>query len=1549
MNDIPYNTFYLRYGVRQIDRLPQPRMFDIADWTLPKNILIHYIPQGPADIGPPPDFWATAGLPRQPYVAHTIEMTSFEGAPRKKGGIIPTNLMRSYVRTHRGYRRVPNLDRALVDIRYPVYMSYGIVPLPYRYTKTVYTRMYRFNNLMRTVYAQANELAKTSDRHQYFFFNVPKVIPVRARWNMATEDFGPDGTGAIVNVRESLTDFLGIGSATLFGDLPFDSEGGDGRIEQSNSRMAGFQSWSDWYGAHPNSSLEWHQILNDNPDLGMEAFDESSLGWGDINLEEAMLSMGSQGGGCPGCEDYGIEAISLEGWNRITLKFFPDDDAMRMADLFKWIGEKRKESLFGMIEDQYLDKINIVFLCGGKYSTLNMGKFNSWIKTASNPRGKKDATQVAIDFLKYMNALAANATLDPKDTIIETIPDEREEETQVLAVIPSGHEETSIVEEVNDEHDDDDKSQRMILGVAKAKTLLANDRSRDERVIDDSDEVFVPEEEEEVPTDIPHSVTLASTQVSDADEAIPDIDMNNPLEANFAKKSFALMQAGVISRAEHNRHRKLAQRYKSIKAPDGTTLDKYVELPKDVIWDFKPEAIKDIKGVTDKSMLRTTLRNFDRDYTTKVMDKEVARMVLNVQRGPAAITDYQVTETNNVMGRRRNYRVKIAPLYGKESTINFTLPVIDKNGKYKVNGVRYYQRKQRTDRPIRKISATTVALTTYYGKLFVDRSTKRVDDYGEWLVRGITADILSDKPSITDVVYGNGFTEEQPLPRAYTAIEQRYLNFKLKGTMWIFDYNHRFEYFSEQDWARLEKIKRVPVGKDLKGTKIYSMDFENRVWDGDKLIGPIEGILNLPLDKAPIEVVSMAVLGKPVPMGIVLAYYYGINGLVKRLGVEPVRRVKGARRPAEAEGMFDVVFQDEVWSFPKTMAKSTMIWASLLDWEKSLRTVQVADLNTRDNFFTLFTGNKLTARHLNELDNIEDYFIDPTARELLEEMKEPTEVAELFERAAELVVTDLYPSDLDSAGGLIKGYERMPGQVYRSFVDAMRQYRNKPMTNRASIDVNPYEVLSTIQEDPAVSLVEDSNPIRNLKEKEAMTYSGSGGRSKRAMVRRTRAFHKSDIGIRSEANIDSGDVGINQYLTYNPNITSLRGTVQGLDPNKADPAQMLSTTTLAMPFGTQDDPRRANFATIQADHVIAIEGNAVNPIQTGMGETLAHNTDDTFSFETAEAGKVIDITDKYLLVEYKSGRRDSCQLGKRFGNVTGHIVPHMVITDYKVGQRFEAGEIAAFNTGFFVRNRYDHTQVLWKTGALAWVMFAENNETFEDSSLIFEHFAPKMVTEVGHVTVAYANFTQVIHNVAQVGDEVDIDSVIAYVEDAEVAAIDSTASDRSLAKMGAPVTLAGVKGKIEHIEVIYYGDKDDMSESIRKIANKYDRQRADLAKVLGDDEPKSGEMIEPARVNGVNLELDMIAIRFYITHRVGMSGGDKQVYGNQLKSVISKVRQDTIRTEGPVWPRHGRVIVDAMASYRAMEARIVNSPYLMGLGGTSLLFVRDTMLDAYDS
>ena len=73
------------------------------------------------------------------------------------------------------------------------------------------------------------------------------------------------------------------------------------------------------------------------------------------------------------------------------------------------------------------------------------------------------------------------------------------------------------------------------------------------------------------------------------------------------------------------------------------------------------------------------------------------------------------------------------------------------------------------------------------------------------------------------------------------------------------------------------------------------------------------------------------------------------------------------------------------------------------------------------------------------------------------------------------------------------------------------------------------------------------------------------------MVKRTRAYHKSSMGTISESTVDSSDVGINIYLSSNPQFTSVRGVSREFNFEKQVAGALLSTSAMLAPGSDKDD------------------------------------------------------------------------------------------------------------------------------------------------------------------------------------------------------------------------------------------------------------------------------------------------------------------------------------------------------------------------------------------
>lgn len=1509
MSNMVFNQFYQRFGVRSISTLSNPRVYNIDNFVLPKNSIVHYLPENALDLGPSQDYFVFRNERVRPYADNITEQKGTHGNPRKKGAINFNSLTLKWLQTHRNFRRTPDILRALDDKSIAIMANYSFVHLQWRYQPLPLTRYYRFQNLMETVYDRAAFYAANSNRQQFFFVRLPDVLPTRQHFNISVEAAEDPAMIEAFKSRDGLT----------------------GKT---------FEEALDFY--YPGISKAWEGTV------AGEAFDESSLGWG----EPLQFDQGS--------------VVSNEAMNRYRLGLFPNDAGLMLLDLWQWMTLNRRVSLLSKIPDTSMDKINFVFMRNGKFTVLNMSYMLKWVKDETSGKGESYKS-ISAKMVQHIESLHSMSSVMDKTLLEEALPDENGEGGLVGVNQPEPQEgDTEIIASENPDGGTPVTYQRRVEEEPQEDDDIPPEELFDETPAEPLSDTPAPTPTEEPvrkgirtllldvaqkKKDEPTSQRLGFLNKEPLMPVEPPVDEPevDPLVNGVEKHAGRLLNKGLISRAEYARHVRLANRFREIPAPfdNAGTLAEYKVIPPEVVWDFKPKQIPDIEHVKDKSMLKSTLINFDQTYVTEVMQKDVLNMVLNLQKDGFAITDYKVERRTDALNDLYEYTVKISPVHGSPSTIRFQLPAIDSNNKYTVGGVKYYMRKLRFDKPIRKISDETVALSTYYGKLFVERSTKRSDDYATWLNEGISANTMIVPPIVLDAQYGSTFGDGQPVPQTYSTVAKEFASFTVRDIHFVFDYPNIAKNFPEWNGKGY-----VPVARF--GNEMITMDFEGRLWQGATSLGPFEKLMGLDPEQIPIQSVNIGILGQSFPLAIVLFYLQGLNNFIEEAEIKPQRRMKGSRVEADPNS-FEIVFADEIWRLPRIRHKDVLIYASLLQWKKSLRNFSVAELDDRDTYGTLLSQQQLSGRYLYEFTTLESLFIDPVAEDNLKMMEEPTEFIPLLKKASFYLVTDEYPSDLSAEWALFKGYERMTGAVYRGIIDGVRRFNNQPMGSKSVVDIPPYQILSDIQKDPSVSLVEDSNPIHNLKEKENVTYSGTGGRSKRSMVRRTRAFHSTDLGIRAEAGVDNGDVGINCFLTANPNLTSLRGTARPeVDPNPkvTGIGNLLSTSALISPFATYDDPKRVNFINIQQSHVIQSKGATPLPIRTGYEQIMAHRVDDLFAYASKGAGVVAEKGKTYVVFKYDDPAlgEKRIELGRRFGTVTGHTVPHATVCDLEVGQKFVEGQVLTFHPGFFARDWRNPQQVLAMTGPLSNIVLMENNSTFEDASLISRRLSKQLETTVTHTRTVVVNFTQGIRNLVEIGQHLDTDDNLAFIED-EVSALSGNFDEASmdvLRRKGNPAARSKFVGTVEKIDVHYFGDKEDMTASVRAVADKYDNLRAKRVKQLNSNQALTGQIMVPTTIDGISVELDMIAITIYITHTRGMGDGDKIVVGNQKKSVVSGVFDGVCRTNKEVIPGKGKMDIDIQFSYRAVNARIVPSALLFGMSSILLDALQQRMLEAFD-
>lgn len=357
------------------------------------------------------------------------------------------------------------------------------------------------------------------------------------------------------------------------------------------------------------------------------------------------------------------------------------------------------------------------------------------------------------------------------------------------------------------------------------------------------------------------------------------------------------------------------------------------------------------------------------------------------------------------------------------------------------------------------------------------------------------------------------------------------------------------------------------------------------------------------------------------------------------------------------------------------------------------------------------------------------------------------------------------------------------------------------------------------------------------------------------------------------------------------------------------------------------------FINTQHSHTIASDAYAQPYLRTGYEFVIGKRTGKLFSTAAREDGKVISVNDKGIVVEYKSGKRVGIPLGRQYGRAEGTVYPHDIVTPMKEGEKFEKGQILAYNTKFFEPDFLDPKLIIMKVGRPILTAFIESDETHEDSCAISESTGKLFTTEVIKTRSYVVGFDEEIHNVARVGKMVDPHDVLMIVTDGTISDTGqySESSIATLTDLARSASKVGVYGKVERIEVYYHGEKTTMSASIRRLVDRCDAELAQERRATGAT-VVTGKVTDEHRVNGNPLDVGKAEIRFYISTKATTGVGDKGVFTHQMKTTVAEVISGGIHTDD------GEEI-GAVFSYSSVANRGALSPLLVGTTITALDFI----------
>lgn len=1055
--------FYRQYGVRRLSDLKSPPVASVVDLKLPLASIAHHISYTGVDMGPEPTGSIYAKHSGRVLVEHITTLHEPIGNPKLMPGANGDRLAREYHKRYLTFRPLRDFEKSIREAKTLVIENYALLNQMYRYMKTMYSNIYKWQNIISTVFHNIAQKTPLSDRHHYLMVNLPTTLPSIHSLNLASKD--------ITSLKKELIEYF----------------------------------------AKPE-----------------------------------ML-------------------IILEVW-----KWLGKPIEQKQSD--GSIKKIRPDSLINMIPFEELEKVNLLWVDGGSWFVINLAKFVE-LEDLGSAEEAEGSSQTQRRFLRMLISLMGNRS--------ETIIDDSK--------LPADDVQTDQ-EVQEDVIPKDQVKQKQQEKEVKGKQIITGNPYEDEyqdipeveEIIEDDVIGYTDEEpaddlsEDELNKDL-EALNKIANRVND-ETSIQETPVVIPRDTKSAliSKIEKLADTGSMSAAEYRRAQLLASKTDDLPNPfgEGKLAEFTTITEEDLTFDDKITKIPEMKGVLDKSMLESSLNALDSQYIEKVMRKDILRAGLAVQRAGVIVTDVKKETYQDVGNNFEMITMKLNPIDGDSGVIRFRYPVVDEERHFMANGITYHMKKQKSDLPIRKISPSEVALSTYYAKAFVLRSDKSVVNYPKWLGKHINLLVSGEikGAQLTGVKRLNVFHPDAVVPRIYSVMAQHYRELTIDGKLRLyFDYNKRLDVLGNTA-AKAEDDGLVVCG--FYDDKPVVVDYNNVFYTkwGSRLteLGTIESLLKLQDKTPPVEIAEFKLFTRLIPVGIALGYHYGLKNLLKLLNVQ-TRRVPTGQSLNMDDSEFAIRFADDTLIVSRSNKVHELILGGFNRFHQSLKQYNIDAFNNKDVFVNVMEDNGLRIGFIRELELAFDMFVDPVSEDILKEMNEPTTLEELLVRSCEMLTTDHHQDEIDEQAMRYRTYERFSGAVYAEMIKAVRQFRSRGAGKAAKITMNPEAVWQNIVQDSSVSPIEESNPIQNLKEEEIFTFGGTGGRSARSMAKSTRKYHKNSVGVVSEATVDSGMVGVNAYLSANPRIANLRGIPSKLDKDAITPSNLLSTSALISPASEHDD------------------------------------------------------------------------------------------------------------------------------------------------------------------------------------------------------------------------------------------------------------------------------------------------------------------------------------------------------------------------------------------
>lgn len=936
--------------------------------------------------------------------------------------------------------------------------------------------------------------------------------------------------------------------------------------------------------------------------------------------------------------------------------------------------------------------------------------------------------------------------------------------------------------------------------------------------------------------------------------------------------------------------------------------------------------------------------NFGKVYN---IDEDIMAIMgfLSSRTYPISVLKFEKEDISTSEDSIYLYKFKLEDYNGKRFSLNFEIPKLKNNRFMRLGGNDKTINGQLTLLPIIKTDTDTVQIVSNYNKIFIRRYNTSVGKSNEStnILLKTLDKLKGNKKTKIKVYYADNsrVCDKYELPIDYIDIASVISRIEVGDIIIYFNQDEiRNKY-------NVDLSKGTPYTYNTKEKKIGYMDngtislhisalLSANDEEYRKIKHTIKGSKKYTYSQA-------SILNTKIPVIVMMGYSEGLQKSLKKAKVS-YRFVDKINKDNFMQTFEDKIkFKDGYLLYENSYSSSL-----LLNGLKECNTedYSIKDIDNKNMWLDFLDqyGGRIKA---DGLDNFYDLMIDPITINICKKYDLPYDYIEALAYANLLLSDNKYNRHTDINGNRFRTNELIAGYAYKSIAKAYEDYRNSVKRNKkdAILSMKQSAIIDAIMVDPTFADLSILSPVLELEAANSVSFKGLAGmNSDRSYSLDKRTFDNSMLNKLAMSTGFAGNVGITRQATIDMDVKDKRGLIKNIDSlDELSDAKTQCITEALTPFGvTRDDPFRSAMTFIQTSkHGMRTKHSDPLLVTCGADMALPYLTSDLFSYKSKFDGVVEKVTDDYMVV--KSSKppivKDVIDLREkvRKNSDGGFFIPTKLSNNnYKVGNKFKAGEILAYDKSSYSNEVGDGNDIAYSIGNLVKIAIMNTDEGYEDSAIVSHKLSEDMSSNIILLKPVTLPKNTNVYNMVKKGQKIEEGDPLLIFQNAfddetannllKTLAIDN----KEMSDLGRIPVKSSITGIVKDIKIYRTVEKSELSSSLKKIVNEYDKEIENYKSVLEKNKVDSKECDSDYKLDTkgkLKNSQDSVLIEFYLEFEDKLSVGDKIVYYSALKGVIKDIFPVGKEPKSDFRPNEN---LDSLLAIESVENRMVASVIILG-------------------